>query len=223
MHRHDAPPDARRPEAIRIVAVRGLPEIGPGDDLGALLAPRLRDLGPPLTRFDVLVIAQKVVSKAENRFLDLERVAPSAQAQELAAVTGKDPRLVEAILGEAMEVLRAKTNVIVVRHRLGYVMAQAGIDRSNVGGAERVLLLPEIKLVAQAQTLLTPAASFRERQRVTLLSGDGVYTVELLRQIAAGAGFRQFEFRFIQELGDVLAGRLQGHLESPFDSVWSDI
>jgi coenzyme F420-0:L-glutamate ligase/coenzyme F420-1:gamma-L-glutamate ligase len=143
MHRHDAPPDARRPEAIRIVAVRGLPEIGPGDDLGALLAPRLRDLGPPLTRFDVLVIAQKVVSKAENRFLDLERVAPSAQAQELAAVTGKDPRLVEAILGEAMEVLRAKTNVIVVRHRLGYVMAQAGIDRSNVGGAERVLLLPE--------------------------------------------------------------------------------
>jgi len=77
--------------------------------------------------------------------------------------------------------------------------------------------------VGQSQTLLTPTGSFRPRQRVTLVSGDGVYTVELLRQIAEGAGFRQFEFRFVQELGDVLAGKLQGHLGPTFDSVWSDI
>ena len=128
---------------LELIGLESLGEIARGDALGALIASACAREAVELSDDDVLVIAQKVVSKAENRFLDLERVAPSAQAQELAAVTGKDPRLVEAILGEATEVLRAKPNVIVVRHRLGYVMAQAGIDRSNVGGAERVLLLPE--------------------------------------------------------------------------------
>ena len=143
MHRHDASPGLRRGETISLIPLPGLPEVEPGLDLGALLADRLRGLTPPLERFDVLVVAQKIVSKAENRFLDLASVSPSARARELAGVTGKDPRLVEAILAESTEVLRAKPGVIVVRHRLGYVMAQAGVDRSNVGGTDRVLLLPE--------------------------------------------------------------------------------
>ena len=140
--RHDAPTD-REPQAVRLLALTGLPEVRPGDDLGELLATRLVSIEPPLARFDVVVVAQKVVSKAENRYLDLGSVTPSPRARELAAVTAKDPRLVEAILAESTEVLRARTGVIVVRHRLGYVMAQAGVDRSNVGGRDCVLLLPE--------------------------------------------------------------------------------
>ena len=129
--------------AIRLIALPGLPEVQAGADLGALLASPLRDLDPPLVRYDVLVVAQKIVSKAEHRFVDLASVTPSARAHELARVTGKDARLVEVILAESTEVLRAKPGVIIVRHRLGYVMAQAGVDRSNVGGTDRVLLLPE--------------------------------------------------------------------------------
>lgn len=129
--------------AVQLLAVGPLPEIRPGDDLGLLLAERLRALEPPLARFDVLVLAQKIVSKAENRFVALESLTPSARALALAAETGKDPRLLEAILAESAEVLRVRPGVIVVRHRLGYVMAQGGVDRSNVGDSSRVLLLPE--------------------------------------------------------------------------------
>jgi coenzyme F420-0:L-glutamate ligase/coenzyme F420-1:gamma-L-glutamate ligase len=91
---------------------------------------------------DVLVVAQKAVSKAENRYVELSAVQVSAAAARLAAVTRKDPRLVELVLSESTEVLRSKPDILIVRHRLGYVMANAGIDRSNVGGTDRVLLLP---------------------------------------------------------------------------------
>jgi coenzyme F420-0:L-glutamate ligase/coenzyme F420-1:gamma-L-glutamate ligase len=93
----------------------------------------------------VLVIAQKVVSKAEGRYVRLADVVPGARARELATVTGKDARLIELILAEATEVLRAQRGLLIVRHRLGLVMANAGIDRSNVaaGADERVLLLPQ--------------------------------------------------------------------------------
>ena len=143
MRRHDTTAHGGSPGTIRLVGLPGLPEVEPGIDLGTLLAGSLRDLSPPLERFDVLVVAQKIVSKAENRFVALTSVTPSERARELAEVTGKDPRLIEAILAESSEVLRAKPGVIVVRHRLGYVMAQAGVDRSNIGGGDRVLLLPE--------------------------------------------------------------------------------
>src|SRR5262245_9097704 len=138
-------------EAISLIALRGLPEVQAGVDLEALLAAPLRRLDPPLARFDVLVIAQKIVSKAENRFVDLASVTPSPRARELALVTGKDARLLEAILAESTEVLRAKPGVVIVLHRLGYVMAQAGVDRSNVGGTDRVLLLPEAPDVSAAR------------------------------------------------------------------------
>jgi coenzyme F420-0:L-glutamate ligase/coenzyme F420-1:gamma-L-glutamate ligase len=94
---------------------------------------------------DILVVAQKIVSKAEDCTVDLRTIVPQARAQELAAVTGKDPRLVELILSESSEVLRARPRILIVRHRLGFVMANAGIDRSNIparGDAEPVLLLP---------------------------------------------------------------------------------
>jgi coenzyme F420-0:L-glutamate ligase/coenzyme F420-1:gamma-L-glutamate ligase len=102
----------------------------------------------------VLVVAQKVVSKAEGRFVDLRGVAPSPRAIELAQLTGKDARLVEVILQESRAVVRAAPNVLIVRHRLGFVMANAGVDRSNVDsapGEERVLLLPRDPDAAAAQ------------------------------------------------------------------------
>jgi len=133
---------------LSLTALSGIGEIAPGDDLAGILGRALGELTRPartghLPRpAGVLVVAQKVVSKAEDRYIVLDTVTVSPRAAELAALTGKDPRLVELILSESVEVLRAKPDVLIVRHRLGYVMANAGIDRSNVGGHDRVLLLP---------------------------------------------------------------------------------
>lgn len=130
---------------LTLTALQGIPEVSPGSDLAALLAAAL--IASQLTPVagDVLVVAQKIVSKAEGRLVDLASAVPGPRAQELAAVTRKDARLVELILSESTEVLRARTDVLIVRHRLGFVMANAGIDRSNVAstsGREQVLLLP---------------------------------------------------------------------------------
>lgn len=118
--------------------------VQPGDDLFALLQRSLQDNDRHLANGDVLVIAQKIVSKAEDRYVDLVTVKPSLKALELAASVDKDPRLVELILRESREVVRSKPGVVIVEHLLGYVHANAGIDRSNVeGGDTMVLLLPE--------------------------------------------------------------------------------
>ncbi len=137
------------PHEISFTAVEGLPEIEPGADLASLIAAALqaRELVPRVR--DVLVVAQKIVSKAEGRLVELDSVVPSEEARRLSRLTGKDPRMVELILGETDEVMRAVPNVLIVRHRLGFVMANAGIDRSNVPAShagearrERALLLP---------------------------------------------------------------------------------
>ena len=127
---------------LTLTALPGIGEIEPGDDLAAAMGEALHRLQVKPQRNDVLVLAQKVVSKAEGRYVSLATVTVSARAAELAALTRKDARVVELVLRESVEVLRAKPDVLIVRHRLGYVMANAGIDRSNVGGSDRVLLLP---------------------------------------------------------------------------------
>jgi coenzyme F420-0:L-glutamate ligase/coenzyme F420-1:gamma-L-glutamate ligase len=132
-------------QTVTFTALRGLPEIRAGHDLARVIvdAAALAEVKP--CALDVLVVAQKVVSKAEGRTVDLRSVQPSARALEFAGKTGKDARLVEVILSESQEVMRAVPNVLIVRHRLGYVMANAGVDRSNVpnvAGEENVLLLP---------------------------------------------------------------------------------
>ena len=131
--------------AVTLQALSGLPEIRPGDDLAHLIGDAIvqNDLRPEAN--DILIVAQKIISKAENRLVNLNTVTPGAHARELAALTGKDARLVELILSQSSGVVRSARNVLIVRHRLGYVMANAGIDRSNVPGAEGgelVLLLP---------------------------------------------------------------------------------
>ena len=131
---------------LTLTAIPDLPLVEPGDDLAAILIDGLARAGIAPAARDVLVVAQKVVSKAENRYRDLGTVTPSNRARDLARAVDKDPRLVEVILSESEAVVAHKPGVLVVAHRLGFVLANAGIDRSNVGsevGAERVLLLPE--------------------------------------------------------------------------------
>jgi coenzyme F420-0:L-glutamate ligase/coenzyme F420-1:gamma-L-glutamate ligase len=131
----------------------GIPLIKPGDDLPAILLDALEGSGLELLDGDILVLAQKIVSKTEGRLVNLASVIPSQQALDLAASTEKDPRLLELVLQESRTVLRTRPGTIIVEHRLGFVCANAGIDHSNVAGEggladsgtleEWVLLLPK--------------------------------------------------------------------------------
>lgn len=128
---------------LELAALAGMPLVRPGDDVARLVVEALAASGLALQSGDVLVVAQKIVSKSENRYVDLSAIEPTERARELAALTGKDARLVEVVLGESREVLRWRKDVLIVEHRLGYVLANAGVDASNVGENGRVLLLPE--------------------------------------------------------------------------------
>lgn len=131
--------------ALTFEAIEGLPEVRPGDDLATLLADALAlPTAPgPLADGDVLVLAQKIVSKSEDRFVVLDTVEPRDEAHSLARQCGKDPRLVELVLRESSGIVRVAPNVLIARHRLGFVVANAAIDQSNVpDGDARVLLLP---------------------------------------------------------------------------------
>jgi len=128
-----------------LTAPESFPLVQPGDDLTPMILTALQGSDLHFTDGDVLVLAQKIVSKAEDRFVELGSVQPGAEAFELALKTGKDPRLLELVLQESERVLRVRRGVIIVRHRLGFVCANAGIDHSNVSGPEPgewVLLLP---------------------------------------------------------------------------------
>jgi coenzyme F420-0:L-glutamate ligase/coenzyme F420-1:gamma-L-glutamate ligase len=132
-------------KCITYFAVAGIPLIEPGDDLARIIVDTLNAERLQLQPGDIVVIAQKIVSKAENRYVELRDVQPSEQARTLADQIGKDPRYVEVVLSESAEVVRYRQNVLIVAHRLGFVMANAGIDQSNIRhaeGEERVLLLP---------------------------------------------------------------------------------
>ena len=130
---------------LELLAIPGLPMIKAGDDLAALIAEGFSRAGLKPQKGDVLALAQKIVSKAEGRSIELAKVKPSERAVALATEVQKDPRLVELILSESVRVVRSRPNVLIVEHKLGFVMANAGIDQSNVGptdGVERALLLP---------------------------------------------------------------------------------
>ena len=129
---------------IELLSIPGIPLVQPGDDLPGILFAAVRRAGLHFQDRDVLVVAQKVVSKAEGRLVYLPDVVPSPRALELARQTHKDPRLVEVVLGETAEVLRVRPGLLVVEHRLGFVCANAGVDQSNVAGSDDwALLLPE--------------------------------------------------------------------------------
>lgn len=126
---------------LTILPIPGIPLVQPGQDPGLLLSRALQAGGLTLGDDDILVIAQKIISKAEGRRVRLDGVVPSPCARSLAESTGKDPRQVEVILWDTAEVVRAAPGVLIVEHRLGFISANAGVDRSNVGPAEEETLL----------------------------------------------------------------------------------
>lgn len=133
------------PPSLSLWALPGVPLVKAGDDLAAIILDAVAGDGLALLDGDVVVLAQKIVSKSEGRIVDLSTVTPSPRAVELAREGDKDPRLVEIILGESTEVLRSKPGALIVVHRLGFVCANAGIDQSNVGAGKddsHCLLLP---------------------------------------------------------------------------------
>ncbi len=131
---------------VAIKALTGIKLVEPGDDLGAITAEAFAANGLVPEHDDVLVVAQKIVSKAEGRYVDVATVQPSERAIALAVELDKDPRFVEVVLGESKRVVRHRPGLLIVEHRLGFVMANAGIDHSNIpteDEADRVLLLPQ--------------------------------------------------------------------------------
>jgi coenzyme F420-0:L-glutamate ligase/coenzyme F420-1:gamma-L-glutamate ligase len=149
---------------IELIALDGIPEVGAGDDLGALIAAAASAAGIGLTDDDVVVVTQKVVSKAEGRVVDLATVEPNEPARAWADRWGKDPRQVELVLRESAEILRwGDGGLIISRTPHGFVCANAGVDLSNTGGdADRATLLPE-----------DPDASARDiRARLGALTGS---------------------------------------------------
>lgn len=126
-----------------ITALPGVPLIEPGDDLVAIILDCLRKADLTLQSGDVLVVTSKIVSKAEDRYVDLQTVVPGGRAQSLAEATGKDPRIVELVLSESRSISRQARGVLVTHHRLGFTSANSGIDQSNIeDSSNRVLLLP---------------------------------------------------------------------------------
>ena len=130
---------------LELIALPGIPMVQAGDDLPTLIRNALTRANQTLQDRDVIVIAQKIVSKAEGRTVDLATVTPSPQAIALATSTGKDPKIVQVVLSESTKVVRSRPNLMIMQHRLGFVMANAGVDQSNVAepdGHHRALLLP---------------------------------------------------------------------------------
>lgn len=132
--------------SINLIALANIPFVQPGDSLAAMIDSSLRAMNQSLQPTDILVIAQKVVSKAENRLVRLDTITPSAEAIELAQVVDKDPRVVQVILNDSNGIIRAKRGLLVMEQQAGWISANAGVDRSNVepgeDGEDVLALLP---------------------------------------------------------------------------------
>lgn len=162
--------------AITLTPIPDIPLVRPGDDLAALIIAACERSALAPVDGDVVVVAQKVVSKAERRYVDLATVRPSARAQELAVQVSKEARLVEVILQESRRVVRHRPGVLIVEHRLGFVMANAGVDHSNVDpqtGAEPVLLLPRDPDASAAALCDRLAAHFHKQLAVVITDSFG--------------------------------------------------
>lgn len=163
-----------------LTAVEGMPLVAPGDDLAALIETALKDQNIVLEDGDCLILAQKIVSKAEDRYCYLNQLEVSDAARDLAQKIDKEPALCQAILDESVRVVRHRPGAVIVEHRLGYVHANAGIDRSNIESDDtnpRVLLLP----------LDPDGSAARLRGQLSLLSG---VTPMIIINDSAGRPFR---------------------------------
>ncbi|GBD11140.1 Coenzyme F420:L-glutamate ligase [bacterium HR23] len=149
---------------VHIIGVAGLPEVHPGDDLASLIVQSAQSQGTPLVNGDIVVVTQKIVSKAEGRLVALSTVEPSPFAREIARQWGKDPRQVEVVLRESRRIVRMDHGVIICETRHGFICANAGVDASNIPGEGIVSLLPEDP-DASAQRI---RQGIRERAGVTV-------------------------------------------------------
>ncbi len=159
---------------LQIFPVPGIPRrVQPGDDLAGFILAGLAQMGDTLQDGDILVVAQKIVSKAEGRLVRLDQVTPGPRALELAAITGKDPRHVQVILDDSREVIRALPGLLIVEQRGGWICAHGGVDRSNVppeDGHEVLALLPEDPDASAAR--LRAELMARSGRRVAVLIND---------------------------------------------------
>ena len=155
---------------LEIIPIHGLPEIRPGDDLIGLLLDSLGHSHERLAAGDVIVVAQKVVSKSEGRLVRLADVVPSDRARTMAEESGKDPRQLEVVLSETREILRWERGVLICETHHGFVCANAGVDRSNAGAPDTVVLLP-VNPDASAARLRSEIAS-RARVAVAVVITD---------------------------------------------------
>jgi coenzyme F420-0:L-glutamate ligase/coenzyme F420-1:gamma-L-glutamate ligase len=166
----------KTPERLTLSVVPGIPLLQPGDDLGAIIIAAIAKVGLELQDGDVVVVAQKAVSKAQGRAVDLATVTPSWHARSLAVEVNKDPRLVEVILSESVRIVRKAPNVLIVEHRSGCIMANAGVDQSNVApaaGQEPVLLLPKDSDATAEALCAAMAARFSKRLGVNVSDSFG--------------------------------------------------
>jgi coenzyme F420-0:L-glutamate ligase / coenzyme F420-1:gamma-L-glutamate ligase len=136
---------------IRLSPILGIPEVKPGDDIGVMISEASGGMNFELADGDIIVVAQKIVSKAEGGLVDLESIKPSEFALEIAERQNRDPRLIEVILSESTSIVRMEGHLLIVETKHGFVCANAGVDQSNVGGEHRVSLLP----VAPDESALT--------------------------------------------------------------------
>jgi len=181
------------PPRYEVIGVEGLPEIGVGADLAALITEAAARQGTPLANRDLLVLSQKIVSKAEGRVVKLSEVTPSPRARALAAELGRDPELTEVILGESRRIVRKELGLLIVETHHGWVCANAGVDQSNVDAGTACLLPEDSDRSARAL-----------RERLAELTGHQLAIViadtfgrpwrEGLANVAVGvAGFRPLE------------------------------
>ena len=162
--------------SLKLTAIPNIPMIQEGDDLGMILGDALTAAVPSLQDGDVVVITHKIISKAEGRYVTLSTVAPSMEAIDLALETKKDPALVEVILSESKKILRHRVGLIIAEHKLGMVMANAGIDQSNSpdqDGQQRVLLLPENPDRSSDEIRHALEARFQKRLAVVVTDSVG--------------------------------------------------
>ncbi len=150
--------------SIQLFAIRGIPEVRPGDDIVAMIARAAESMKFEFADGDILVVAQKIVSKSEGRLVNLESIKPSEFAREIGSRQNRDPRLVEVILNESSSIVRIDDHVIITETKHGFVCANAGVDRSNVVGRDWVALLP----VAPDDSALLLKTRIAERLKVNV-------------------------------------------------------
>ena len=166
----------KSPKRLTLSVIPGIPLLQPGDDLGAIIIAAIAKAEMVPCDGDIVVVAQKAVSKCQGRYVDLATITPSWHARALAAEVNKDPRLVEVILSESVRVVRKGPNVLIVEHRSGCIMANGGVDQSNVApgaGEEPVLLLPKDSDGTAEALRATLAAHFSKQLGVVINDSFG--------------------------------------------------